>query len=108
MITEIDTKQRIKLVNGLLEKSFGRGSVGNCSFGWEAGDVYIDNERRLNHIGKGKPFFLHLICNPTEVGKFLNQEGSMLEVKMKYRPQARRYAELFERETGESVQIQYI
>lgn len=102
---QIDT---FTLVKHLIRKSFGDGFLPNLSCIVNKEGTGFQAVDRLEEIGAIRRISSgNVITDMLCPGFFTKQDGSALIVNKKYESQAKKYVELYEKETGKSVYIEF-
>ena len=90
--------ERVTLVNGLLQKVFGRTARGNL-MDFDSYPLPEQSELYLIARGIGLPVFYKII------GQFTKNDGSEVKVLPKFEENMRKYASLFEKQFGSKVNV---
>lgn len=94
-------------VNGFIREAFGWGFRGDRDLATDDGSLFehgarseskLDQIARYVNLGLGAGF-------QRDAGNFTSQDGTEMQVREKYLPQAKKYAELYEAATGKEVTI---
>jgi hypothetical protein len=104
MVVEVSKKmKKLDLVNRLVEKSFGKKCMGNASV-----FVDLDYGNSITALDVPHRIVRKGIFSHRHYGNFLNEDGDALEVTPEHLESAKKYARLYETETGEEVKINVI
>ena len=96
----------VKIVNGMIKKSFGRNFFGNH-------DPIIDplcmdqiRGPELKYISRRTWLPIPFLCEDYEmIGEFQKKDGSRMMVKEQYAESAKKYARLYEQAYGKKAEI---
>jgi hypothetical protein len=99
--------QNVKLVNRLVKNAFGNSFSGDYDVTSTSLDQTMQRREELGRIMRRTwlpiPFIWEFF---EDIGRFTSKDGSSLKVRISYLPRAEKYAELYKRQFGKTVQIQ--